>query len=72
MHQTLGIPKGNIIGNTTLNKLNGYSSHDYENFLNAYKRNMINHYNGIVDNDETQRENLKGWLNRANRVHLAK
>lgn len=33
---------------------------------------MINHYNGIVDNDETQRENLKGWLNRANRAHLAK
>ena len=72
VHQTLGIPKGNIIGNTTLNKLNGYSSHDYENFLNAYKRNMINHYNGIVDNDETQRENLKGWINRANRAHLAK
>ena len=33
---------------------------------------MNNYYNSIVKKDPSQRSNLKGWINRANRAHLAK
>ena len=73
VHKVLGLPsKGNIIGPATMEKLKNFSQQDYEKFLEQYKQSMLEYYNNIVRNDSTQKGNLKGWLNRANRAHLGK
>lgn len=73
VHKVLDLPpNGNIIGSTTMEKFNNFSEDDYINFLNNYKREMHKHYYGLVKKDPTQKENLNGWLNRANKAHLAK
>ena len=73
VHKVLGLPpNGNIIGSATMEKLKNFSQQDYEKFLEQYKQNMLEHYNNIVKKDPTQKENLEGWLNRANRAHLGK
>ena len=73
VHKVLGLPSnGNIIGSATMEKLKNFSQQDYEKFLEQYKQSMLEHYNNIVKNDPTQKGNLKGWLNRANRAHLGK
>ena len=73
VHKVLGLPSnGNIIGPATMEKLKNFSQQDYEKFLEQYKQSMLEHYNNIVKNDSTQKGNLKGWLNRANRAHLEK
>jgi len=33
---------------------------------------MKKYYNNIAEKDKSQYENLNGWLNRANKAHLAK
>ena len=73
VHKILNLPpNGTIIGFSTINKLSKFSEADYENFLNQYKVEMNNYYNSIVKKDPSQRSNIKGWINRANRAHLAK
>ena len=73
VHKVLGLPSnGNIIGSATMEKLKNFSQQDYEKFLEQYKQSMLEYYNNIVKNDPTQKGNLKGWLNRANRAHLGK
>ena len=73
VHRVLDLPpNGTIIGNDTLNKFNNFSNIDYEHFLENYKKEMKNYYNNIVEKDRSQYENLNGWLNRANKAHLAK
>ena len=73
VHKVLGLPsKGNIIGPATMEKLKNFSQQDYEKFLEQYKQSMLEYYNNIGRNDSTQKGNLKGWLNRANRAHLGK
>ena len=64
--------KGTIIGQDTLNKLKDFSLYDYEEFLNNYKKEMRNYYYKLVNRDNSQQGNLVGWLNRANKAHLAK
>ncbi len=63
---------GTIIGQDTLNKLKDFSLYDYEEFLNNYKKEMRNYYYKLVNRDNSQQGNLVGWLNRANKAHLAK
>ena len=73
VHKVLDLPpNGNIIGPNTMEKLNNFSEDDYVNFLNNYKKEMYKYYHGLVARDPTQKENLNGWLNRANGAHLAK
>ena len=72
VHRVLDLPViGDIIGSQTLNRFNKFSENDYKNFLKQYTSEMEKHYNNIVKNDVTQRENLNGWLNRARRAHLS-
>ena len=73
VHKGLGLPSnGNIIGPATMEKIKNFSQQDYEKFLEQYKQSMLEYYNNIVKNDSTQKGNLEGWLNRANRAHLGK
>ena len=73
VHKVLDLPpNGNIIGASTMSKLENFSGNDYINFLNNYKKEMHKYYHGLVANDPTQKENLNGWLNRANSAHLAR
>ena len=73
VHKVIGLPpNGNIIGKDTLGKLENYTEDDYNNFLNNYRKEMYKYYYDLVEKDATQKENLRGWLNRADRAHLAK
>ena len=72
VHRVLNLPViGDIIGTQTVNRFNKFSENDYKNFLKQYVFETEKHYNNIVKNDVTQRENLNGWLNRAKRAHLS-
>ena len=73
VHKVIGLPpNGNIIGKDTLGKLENYTEDDYNNFLNNYRKEMYKYYYDLVEKDATQKENLRGWLNRADRAHLAR
>ena len=73
VHKILNLsPKGTIIGKDTLDKFKNFTHDDYESFLGKYKLEMINYFNKIVENNPSQKKYLKGWINRANRAHLAK
>ena len=73
VHKVLDLPpNGNIIGPRTMEKFNNFSEDDYVNFLNNYKNEMYKYYHDLVEKDDTQKENLNGWLNRADRAHLAR
>ena len=72
VHKILNLPpKGTIIGKDTLDKFKNFTHEDYENFLEKYKLEMINHFNKIVKNNPSKKKFLKGWINRTNRAHLA-
>ena len=70
-HRVLGIPEGNIIGDTTFDKLKKFTQKDYENFLKKYKSEMIKYFHVVAENDPTKKKFLKGWIDRAKRAHLA-
>ena len=74
VHEVLDLPvrNGDIIGPLTLEKFKNYSERDYIDFLEKYKQHMYKYYNSLVDKDTTQLENLTGWLNRANKIHIGK
>ncbi|MBR1948700.1 MAG: hypothetical protein IKA30_02780 [Alphaproteobacteria bacterium] len=73
VHNILGIPQeATIIGPTTLRIFENYSNEDFEIFLEKYKAEMINYFNQIVLKDPKKQKYLRGWINRANRAHLAK
>lgn len=73
VHKILGLPpKSNIIGSTTLGKFENYTDEDYNNFLEKYKKEMKQHFNEVVQKAPHKQKFLRGWLNRADRAHLAK
>ncbi len=73
VHKVLALPpKGTIIGFSTINKFSKFTEEDYKKFMDAYKQEMKDYYNAIAKKDISQRSNLNGWINRANRAHLAK
>jgi len=71
-HKVLGIPEGNIIGNKTLNKLKTFTKDDFKDFLKQYQSEMIAHFHQVVKIHPERKKYLQGWINRANRAHLAK
>ena len=70
-HRVLGIPEGNIIGKTTLDKFKQFTQKDYEDFLEKYRAEMIKYYNKVVKVAPEKKKYLQGWINRANRAHLS-
>ena len=73
VHKVLDLPKGsNIIGPTTLGILENYSEEDYKNFLEKYRAEMKKHFSDVAQSKPEKRKFLNGWLNRADRAHLAK
>ena len=70
-HRVLGIPEGNIIGKTTLDKFKQFTQKDYEDFLEKYRAEMIKYYNKVVKVAKKKKKYLQGWINRANRAHLS-
>ena len=71
-HKVLGIPEGNIIGNKTLNKLKTFTKDDFKDFLKQYQSEMTAHFHQVVKIHPERKKYLQGWINRANRAHLAK
>ncbi len=73
VHKVLNLPpKGSIIGSDTLNKFRNFSKQDYEDFLENFRTEMKKHFYESAQNNPNNRKFLKGWLNRADRAHLAK
>ena len=73
VHNILGIPKSaTIIGSTTLGNFQNYTDEDYNDFLEKYRAEMTKHFNEVVQRNPQKRKFLRGWLNRANRAHIAK
>ena len=72
-HKVLGLsPNGNIIGNNTLNKFSQFTNDDYREFTEKYKTEMKNYYTDLTIKNPDNLKFLQGWLNRAERAHLAK
>ena len=73
VHKVLDLPpKGTIIGPDTLGKFENYTEEDYNNFLEKYRAEMKNHFREVAQRNPQKRKFLNGWLNRANRAHLAR
>ena len=73
VHNVLGIPQdAKIIGPTTLGIFENYTDEDYNDFLEKYRAEMKNHFNEIAQRNPQKRKFLRGWLNRANKAHLAR
>ena len=70
-HRVLGIPEGNIIGTTTLDKFKSFTQKDYELFLNQYRTEMMKYFYKVVRKEPKKKKFLQGWLNRARDAHLA-
>ncbi|MBO5441139.1 MAG: hypothetical protein J6A09_01050 [Alphaproteobacteria bacterium] len=70
-HRVLGIPEGNIIGKTTLDKFKKFTQKDYEDFLEKYRTEMIKYFKKVAEADPKKKKFLKGWINRAKRAHLS-
>jgi hypothetical protein len=62
LQRLVGVEEDGYIGTDTLNALEeaNITNDDYSDAREAY-------YRAIVENDPTQRENLRGWINRANK-----
>ena len=69
-HRVLGIPEGNIIGTTTLDKFKSFTQKDYELFLNQYRTEMMKYFYKVVRKEPKKKKFLQGWLNRARDAHL--
>ena len=73
VHKVIGLPpNGSIIGKDTLGKLENYTEEDYNNFLEKYRAEMKNHFREVAQRNPQKQKFLKGWLNRANKAHLAR
>ena len=73
VHNILGIPKSaTIIGPTTLGIFENYTDEDYNDFLEKYRDEMNKYFNEIAQRNPQKQKFLRGWLNRANRAHLAR
>ena len=73
VHNVLGIPQdAKIIGPTTLGIFENYTDEDYNDFLEKYRTEMNKHFNEIAQRNPQKQKFLRGWLNRANRAHLAR
>lgn len=69
-HRVLGIPEGNIIGKTTLDKFKRFTQRDYEDFLERYRAEMIKYFYKVVQANPRKKKFLNGWINRAKKAHL--
>ena len=49
-----------------------YKDEDYNDFLEKYRTEMNKHFNEIAQRNPQKQKFLRGWLNRANRAHLAR
>ena len=73
VHKVLDLPpQSNIIGPETLGKFENYTEEDYNNFLERYRAEMKNHFREVAQRNPQKRKFLNGWLNRANKAHLAR
>lgn len=73
VHKVLDLPpQSNIIGPETLGKFENYTEEDYNNFLERYRAEMKNHFREAAQRNPQKRKFLNGWLNRANKAHLAR
>ena len=73
VHKVLDLPpQSNIIGPDTLGKFENYTEEDYNNFLERYRAEMQNHFREVAQRNPQKRKFLNGWLNRANKAHLAR
>ncbi len=63
IHRTLGIEKGDIIGEETLKRLNSQS---YDEFMKKYKDYLYQYYINLEKQDPSQKNFGAGWLNRIN------
>ena len=73
VHKVLDIPPpSNIIGPTTLGKFENYTEEYYNRFLEKYRDEMKKYFQNVVQKNPQKQKYLKGWLNRADRAHLAK
>lgn len=70
-HRVLGIPEGNIIGKTTLDKFKRFTQRDYEDFLERYRAEMIKYFYKVVQANPRKKKFLNGWINRAKKAHLS-
>lgn len=70
-HRVLGIPEGNVIGKTTLDKFKQFTQKDYDDFLEKYRIEMIKYFNKVVQARPEKKKFLKGWINRAKNAHLS-
>ena len=73
VHKVLNLPpNGTIIGKDTLGVFENYNEEDYNNFLEKYRTEMKNHFREIARRNPQKQKFLNGWLNRADKAHLAK
>lgn len=73
VHNVLGISKdATVIGPTTLEAFEHYTDADYNAFLEQYRAEMKKHFKDVAQKNPQKRKFLNGWLNRADRAHLAK
>lgn len=49
-----------------------YKDEDYNDFLEKYRDEMNKYFNEIAQRNPQKQKFLRGWLNRANRAHLAR
>ena len=49
-----------------------YTDADYNAFLEQYRAEMKKHFKDVAQKNPQKRKFLNGWLNRADRAHLAK
>lgn len=65
MQRGLGVTADGIVGRNTLAALN---SKDRAGTLELLRAAAIKRYNSIVENNPSQRVNLRGWINRVNSI----
>jgi lysozyme family protein len=54
-------------GHKTLQAIN---SVDSKKLFDAFQQKRIDHYNKVVRDDPKQRDFIKGWINRTNRIRF--
>lgn len=64
------VAEDNILGKETMDALNNHPN--LEALFNAYKKNRRQHFQNLAEEEVSQRNNIKGWLNRDDRFTYIK